>query len=293
MNFEKFKRELLEVISQSQEASGKQIQLLERDGICTDWRISVLLGMGNRRTCVDGGRFREDILCITWNIRGQARILHWGMEKLYEQFCREGWQSVLPEIVCKLRQHDKRAGYRESLGEMIVKPLSYLSNRDMLEDSIYWKFGDIALVLYLLAGGDSQRESAVRVSRELADKWNVQDDILLTNALLHSSSAMPPRFYRNRDARGWGYRLTNADGADGALSLFYPGVREHLASLLGGDYYVGFFNVNEAVIYPVKKRILAELKTAVRYANVVFGEQERLTDRVYRYSCSQGRLIEV
>ncbi|MCM1552989.1 MAG: hypothetical protein NC092_09890, partial [Butyrivibrio sp.] len=89
-------------------------------------------------------------------------------------------------------------------------------------------------------------------------------------------------------ARGGGDYQT-----DGALAFFYPEMKERLADLLEGDYYVGFLNVNEVVVCPVRRKILGELKSAVFYANALLDERKKLTDRIYRYSSSYGRLIEV
>ncbi len=276
MNYERFMRELLSVIMQREEAAGKQIRLLEKSQVCMDWEAP--------------GQSCEDVLCITWEVRKQVHILHWKLEYLYKQFCREGWQSVLPEIVWKLRHQGAYGEQKCQFNRMIVRPLSYALNKIVLKDSIYWKFGDIAMVLYLLVD-DGEEYTPVCVNRELANRWNVPDEILLTNAMLHTCSTLPPRLYRGGDIQG--YRLTNSGGADGALSFFYPGMRERLAFLLEGDYYVGFLNINEAAIFPVKRKMIGELRAAVLHANAMLDERERLTDRIYRYSSTYKRLIEV
>ena len=291
MTYERFMRELMGAILQREEAMDKEVRLLEKGKKQTDARICDCLDSGGEQPCIDDTWFHEDVLCITWKVCDTACMLHWRLEKLYERFCREGWQSVLPEITSKLKSHGAKDGYRAIPDRIIVRPLCYGSNRELLRDSIYWKFGDIALVLYLLVGGETEDTERLRVNREMANRWNVPDEILLTNAMLHAYLALPPKLYQRKDIRG--YRLTNADGVDGSLVFFYPGMKERLADFLEGDYYVGFLNVNEVAVCPVRRKVLGELKSAVFYANALLDERKRLTNRIYRYSSSYRRLIEV
>ncbi|MDE7253014.1 MAG: hypothetical protein K2O32_08750 [Acetatifactor sp.] len=291
MTYEKFMRELMVAILQREEVMDKEVRLLEKDKKQIDAGISSCLDLDSEQLYIDNTWFHEDVLCITWKVCGVAHMLHWRLEKLYERFCREGWQSVLPEIISKLKLHSVNDGYREIPERMIVRPLCYGLNRELLRDSVYWKFGDIALVLYLLVGDETEEIGHLRVNREMANQWNIPDEILLTNAMLHTYLALPPKLYQRNDIRG--YRLTNADGVDGALAFFYPGMKERLADLLEGDYYVGFLNVNEVVVCPVRRKVLGELKSAVSYANTLLDERKKLTNRIYRYSSSYGRLIEV
>ncbi|MCM1089601.1 MAG: DUF5688 family protein [Muribaculum sp.] len=289
MTYERFLRELMAAISQREETMDKEVRLLEKDNQQIAAGIPACPDLGGER--LSDTWFDEDVLYITWKVCGAAHMFRWGAEKLYDRFCREGWQSVLPEIIGKLGLHNVNDGCRAIPEKMIVRPLCYGFYRELLRDSIYWKFGDIALVLYILVGGETEERGYLRVNREMANQWNVPDEILLTNAMLNTYSALPPKLSQRKDIRG--YSLTNAVGVDGALAFFYPEMKERLADLLEGDYYVGFLNVNEVVVCPVRRKILGELKSAVFYANALLDERKKLTDRIYRYSSSYGRLIEV
>jgi hypothetical protein len=299
MSYEKFKKELCAVILQRKETVGKQVRLM-KDINCD----------------VQG----EEILCIVWEERSKTCLLQWRAILLYERFCTGGWQSVVSEIVHKLQLYGPvhNGAVQGIMDRMIVRPLNYARNREELGDGIYWRFGDLALMLYAVLPECGEEYMTMKITRGMLAGWNRTDEMLLTNALIATCAIMPPRMYRSRKSDGfyrvekgvflsweqpiqlplyrkelYEYRLTNAGRINGAVALFYPGVQERLAELFGGDYYVGFASVREAVIYPVRRNALAEIKRAIRQANALCDSREVLSDRVYRYCSGQGRLVEV
>ncbi len=178
------------------------------------------------------------------------------------------------------------------------------------------------MVLHNLLTESGEDHMSMPCGRDMLIREGLPDDVILTNALLQTSAMMPPRLYHSEDIRRYfgvkagvimpmeegeaaivccedreagmkGYRLTNARRSEGALALFYPGVREQLARMLRGDYYVGFVSIHEAVIHPVRYKSLPEMKAAIRRINAMIDEREVLTTRVYRYICSRKMLVEV
>ena len=89
-----------------------------------------------------------------------------------------------------------------------------------------------------------------------------------------------------------GYRLTTSKSINGAIAIFYPGVKERLGELFG-DYYVGFTSIHEAVIHPVARQSPLCMKESIREINAAFPREEMLTNRVYRYNTWNQELVEV
>lgn len=54
----------------------------------------------------------------------------------------------------------------------------------------------------------------------------------------------------NRREGHRGYLVTTTGRVNGAVAFFYPGVKDILAEKMGGDYYVAFPSVHEAIIHP-------------------------------------------
>lgn len=320
MSYGQFKRELFAAVLQCGEALGKHVRLLEREE--------------------SGGK--EELLCIVWTEGTRPGILCWSIGILYERFLREGWKNLLCELayklrlcrllgetdgegdICRGRAYPKRALWEcaRDYDKLILRPMNWERGRAELKDNVYWRFGDTALVLYMLLGESREGKNAMKVTRKMLRGRTASDEVLLINALLNCCSCMPPRLYCGTDladcgdtVRGsfmpWeaetaepgelrdavqgvrGYRLTTLGHAYGAVALFYPGVQERLAGLFGGDYYVGFISVHEAVVHPVRHKNLSEMKAALLRANALCDRRDMLSTRVYRYCLGRGRMVEV
>lgn len=328
MIYEKFKRELYCNVMQQRCRTDVIVRLFECREICMDeegLQMIYLINLADHG--VRDAVVREDILCMSWG-GGIANMKYWRVPFLYERFQREGWMGVLPEIVVRLQEGGSeerskwRSGYEYSRRRHILRPLNYYFNREDLEGCIYWRFGDVALVLYDLVFETEEDCTTMKVNREMAEDWHVEDSILLNNALLNTRERMPPRLFGGDDFRSGcdrkegifmpedgqisvpipgrdereemkGYRLTTVKRTNGAVALFYPYVKERLAWMLQGDFYVGFPSIHEAVVHPVRYRVLSEMKEAIRHTNLVFDQREMLTNRVYRYMSSRQELLEV
>ena len=330
MTYEEFKRELYRNILQ-QEEGDKQIRLFERRSICSDIKdLQIIKALNLSCYGVADLVVHEDILCILWGSSANRNIIHWKVRTLYERYKREGWQSVLPEIIVKLEEVGRNsrlfsmenASYEQCCDRLILRPLNMQQHRVELENCVYWKFGDIAMVLYGLLSDDGADYVSMKMRREITGRWNISDEKILIHALLNCYEKMPPRLFHagemtlnpepdcgvfmsgekgkriviQRNDR-WdgirGYRLTTTRQVNGALAIFYPGVKERLAKMMGGDYFVGFTSVHEAVIHPVHCKNLVDMKAAIQHINAVFDEQDMLTNRVYRYCCKRKHLLEV
>jgi len=329
MTYEEFKRELCRNLQQQGLPGRARVLLLEKGAVYEDENLEHILRMVNVSDYgKEDGVLREDILCVVWKRMRTVSILHWKVRTIYEQFKQEGWQNVLPALVTQIRQLGQldrsviRGDYTGKCERLLLRPIYYPNLRGEEDNIIFWKFGDIALVLYLLVQRDTENIITVKLHREMAKAWNMTDDVLLTNALLNTYAKMPPRLYYGTDIRSHydnhygvfmpgergitirvhprsererlhGYLLTTSDRRNGAVALFYPGVKERLAELLGGDYYVGFTSIHEAVIHPVGHKVLHQLKESINRTNIVFDNSEMLSAQVYRYSCKRKELIEV
>lgn len=333
MTYEEFKKELYRNIVEQEELKkrGVKVRLFEKRTIYTSVEdVNEIRAMNiSYYGCADGV-VREDIVCAFWEDDRSRRVMKWRVRPLYEQYKEEGWQGVLPGIIMKIwmtqvsvRENAlKWEKYEEISDRLIVRPVHYFSKRRELTDAIYWRYGDIALVLHAIICLDRGSYITSVMQHAYLETWKVPDGQVLANALLNSCIKMPPRLFHANDMRSkyayWegvfmpgeqgrridinrrdekegihGYRLTTNRRYYGAVALFYPGVQERIAELLGGDYFVGFTSVHEAVIHPAHCKQLNEIKAAIQHINAIFDERDMLSSRVYRYSSNRKELIEV
>ena len=100
--------------------------------------------------------------------------------------------------------------------------------------------------------------------------------------------------HRDNEMEGaLGYRLTTTRGINGAIALFYPGVREQLANLLGGDYLVGFTSIHEVILHPADRQLPDNMRESIQDINEIFPREEMLTNRIYRYYAARNDMKEV
>lgn len=331
MTYENFKAQLYYSLLELKDAERTELRILEKGIEYGDTIAQRVICAVN---CEDREPMRrtlpEDILCAVWDENRYDSMFYWWVRQYYERYLSEGWQAVLPELAAAINREGEGKGglpaengtYLQHRGNLILRPISYALRREELADCIFWKMGDIALVLYLLVYDDPDNLLSLKLGRNFTERWRKRDSVLLTGALLNCVSRMPPRLYPGQDMLSFyddqggvfmqgekgvhtvidhrdhwqgiiGYRLTTTRRINGAIAIFYPGVKERLAQLFKGDYYVGFTSVNEAVIHPVRHKNLSDMKAAIFHNNAVLDRTSVLTNKVYRYVGLRGEFLEV
>lgn len=331
MTYQEFKRQLYYSLVELKAAEQTELGILEKGAVYEDAAVLRVIRAVNLADCGREERIlQEDLLYAVWEKGGYDCMLYWPVRQLYERYQSEGWQGVLPELTAAVnRECIKKEGlpaendtYIQHRANLILRPIAYTLRYEELCNCIYWKVGDIALVLYLLVYDSPENLLSLKLDRNLTEKWRKRDTVLLTGALLNCFSRMPPRLYPGQDMLSYyderggvfmpgdegipavidnkdrmqgiiGYRLTTTRRLNGAVAIFYPGVKERLAELLEGDYYVGFTSVNEAVIHPIRYKRLQDMKAAIYHNNAMLDRANVLTSKVYRYVQVRSELIEV
>ena len=331
MTYEGFKKQLYHSLLELETAKETEIGILEKGVIYEDAIAKKVIRAVNLS---DQGReetvLKADLLYAVWNKGRYDCMLYWPVRQFYDRYKAEGWQGVLPELAVAINRDNARKGtlptqkdtYVEHRANLILRPLHLPLYEEELGVSLYWNFGEIALVLYLLVFDDPENFISMKLERNMTDKWHRRDEVLLTGALLNCCSRMPARLYKAQDALDYyderggvfmpgekgipihidpadqrqgeiGYRLTTSRRVNGAVAIFYPGVKERLAELFEDDFYVGFTSVHEVCIHPVKHKRLSDVRAAVYHDHAVIEKRNILTDKLYRYVALRGELMEV
>jgi len=330
MTYEAFKKQLYHSLLELETAKETEIGILEKG---VNYEDEVALRVIRAVNLSDQGReenlLKADLLYAVWDKGQYDCMLYWPVRLFYERYKTEGWQGVLPELAAAINRENLRKGklptekdsYVQHRANLILRPMSLERGREELSNCIYWEFGDVALVLYLMLYDNPDNFASMKLERTITDGWGKRDAVLLTGALLNCLQRMPPRLYhaqdklRYYDDRGgvfmpgeegipvridrWdaqqgnvGYRLTTTKHFNGAIALFYPGVKERLAELLGGDFYVAFTSVHEASIFPVRQKLLSDVRGELEQNNALLDARSFLTGRVYRYVQIRRELME-
>lgn len=206
-------------------------------------------------------------------------------------------------IVGKVAQMEDYENVKDSL---CVRLLNLKKNQWDLENALYRKIGDIALVLYLKIGETKGVLTTMKVRKSMLYGWGIDEEEIFEAALLNTYYMSPPRIYPWKDwienpryegvafmnlmqpqhlCKGhWGNCLSTKTKTNGAIAIFLPGVAERMAELLEGSFYMVFTSVHEVMIHKdteVDEEDLREiLRDTIRVATL---EEEFLTYKIYHY----------
>ncbi len=200
---------------------------------------------------------------------------------------------------------------------IIVRVLNYELHKNELEDRVYRKIGDFVLSVNGLIFSNSKITSFFKISADFLKAWGITEDEVIEIGLENTRRLFPPRVYGVEYAlkiktitQGDGDYMNNSQnirlgnlGEDtfvaygtqnGATSFFYPGVKEKIAEMLGGeDYYVVFTSTEDFHVHKCSQNDAASLEKRLIDMNKYFPLGEMLTEKIYKYSVDTGELTEV
>ena len=159
-------------------------------------------------------------------------------------------------------------------------------------------------MLYIELSYDGTNLNTSKVPLEMLEMWGKAREEVMKNALINSSILAPPRMYRSfADA----YKPTYDRGAfmalnrkvpplrefdvptisttrklNGALAMFYPGVKERIAELYGGSYYVAFVGTDDVRLHKESSITPESVLEKLQNMNEVFPD-EMLSNQVFLY----------
>jgi len=248
----------------------------------------------------------------------KTNFIRFDIKYLYDLFCSYGWESVKSHIDSNISyagRIEEKAGnifnsldsYGKIRDKLIIRPLSLKYNKAQLEEFVYKTVGDIALVLYAVVLDDSENNclNTIKIPKQIFEKWNIDKDTLFLSTLLNTNVYAMPRMYTSLlnfestpesesafmsvDSTAGHLRaetiplVTTTRKTNGAVAMFYPGVKEKIAEMFGDSFYVAFTSIHEAMLHKKGTFDPSSIRRHVRATNKAFGPEETLSDNVYFY----------
>ncbi|MBR3536260.1 MAG: hypothetical protein IKN85_10590 [Oscillospiraceae bacterium] len=203
---------------------------------------------------------------------------------------------------------------------LIVRPLNWHNVKEHFENVpfLYRKAGkDMILAVYIVINDDKENgllQTGV-LPLEIIEDWNEDEDEIFTMALENTQNYAPARLYTNIFdiehtpeleanfmADEFPKNIIRKDGAllvttnrktNEAIAMFYPGVKDRLADLLDGNYYIAFTSIHEAMIHREGTIDPVSIRRNVRETNRIFGPDETLTNEVWFFNKENGTFEEI
>lgn len=249
--------------------------------------------------------------------------VRYDLSSMYDAYRNNGWEYILQIIDEKVKmcrggqtRMEHLAEYAQMQDWMVLRPVNFDERRSELRTAVYKRIGDIALVLYILLYEDKHNYNTCICPREAIESWGVPEEELWETAMRNTMlGALPRMYFKPEDTtnppydRG-AFMATVGNGEDfqisrndvpvvtttrqinGAIAMFYPGVQERLAELVGGEYYVAFTATDSAMIHPVGSVSPRELLLRLKYVRSVMPE-DFLSKYVYKYNSEKKKIEQM
>ena len=216
--------------------------------------------------------------------------------KTYE----EALQNINPDSLSGIED------WEHVKGRIAFRLLSKERNKETLENYVYKEFLDLAAIVTFCAEIDEQGVKAIRVTHDLAERWNVSEEEILQAAEENTESLFPVRMEPILDTlcrvadisrddlpeevlaeedSPQIMVLTNYLGVNGATVLLYDLLLKQIYEKLGGKFIILPCSIHEVIVMPsASAPHAADSQKMVEQINrSAVREEEILSDSVYLY----------
>ena len=217
-----------------------------------------------------------------------------------ENICKEIVQVYEKNKVQKDFSLEQVTDFKNVKDRICFKLVNREKNAELLADTPYVEYQDLAVVFYILVSKDKSGITSITVRNSLMDMWGMDADILYYLAKKNTQ-----RLFRGRvlsmmevmaeiigdsadafeDSAFPMYVATNVFKMNGACILLYDGVLKKFAEKIGGDFYILPSSVHEVIFVPANgdmdARYLIQMVKEVNATEVA--PDEVLSDNVYIY----------
>ena len=275
----------------------------------------------------EAGPAMDDRLLVETVVMGDKKMvcgIHVG--ELYSCY-QEGvsFTAVKEKVLNNLRMVDlkllerleQRIGSFEAVSEhLIIRAVSFPLHQSSMEEAVYRRIGDIALVVYTLIDERKDNISSVKINRNLLKIWGKSEDEVFQYAMENTMRRFPPRLYQlpevllvpeyegidfmDPDRQGMlrgnevGNCISTTARVNGAVAIFMPGVAARIAEVLDADLYLAFTSIHEVMVHKADMVDPGSLeKVLTETIRETTADEEFLSRKLYHYSRETGLFSQI
>ena len=201
---------------------------------------------------------------------------------------------------------------------IVFRLVSFSRNKRIASKVPYLPFMDMMVTFHIVMQQTKEELGSVRITREIAKKWNVDTEQLFELARQNTPRLFPVKIctmyammteMMEENVNEWEgfsitpnptgakqepYVVTNTMGINGAAVILYQNVLEKIADRLKGDYYILPSSIHEVLAIPMQQDLSQEeLAQMVWEVNATWVRQEEIVSgSVYCYD-SKAHNIEL
>lgn len=238
------------------------------------------------------------------------------LERFFEDYKRgKTMKEILQDVMTTYEEAlkninpDSLSGiedWEQVKGRLAFRLLSKERNKETLENYVYKDFLDLAAIVTFCAEIDEQGVKAIRVTHDLAERWNVSKEEILQAAEENTEDLFPVRMEPILDTlcrvadisrddlpeevlaeedSPQIMVLTNYLGVNGATVLLYDSLLKQIYEKLGGKFIILPCSIHEVIVMPLDSAppITDSQKMVEQINRSAVKEEEILSDSVYLY----------
>lgn len=238
------------------------------------------------------------------------------LERFFEDYKRgKTMKEILQDVMTTYEEALKNINpdslssiedWEQVKGRLAFRLLSKERNKETLENYVYKEFLDLAAIVTFCAEIDEQGVKAIRVTHDLAERWNVSKEEILQAAEENTEAFFPVRMEPILDTlcrvadisrddlpeevlaeedSPQIMVLTNYLGVNGATVLLYDSLLKQIYEKLGGKFIILPSSIHEVIVMPLASAPpIADSQKMVEQINrSAVKEEEILSDSVYLY----------
>ena len=238
------------------------------------------------------------------------------LERFFEDYKRgKTMKEILQDVMTTYEEAlkninpDSLSGiedWEQVKGRLAFRLLSKERNKETLENYVYKDFLDLAAIVTFCAEIDEQGVKAIRVTHDLAERWNVSEEEILQAAEENTESLFPVRMEPILDTlcrvadisrddlpeevlaeedSPQIMVLTNYLGVNGATVLLYDSFLQQVYEKLSGKFIILPSSIHEVIVMPLASAppITDSQKMVEQINRSAVKEEEILSDSVYLY----------
>lgn len=265
---------------------------------------------------------KGDYVVLMLDTAGESKCMcRFSMEYLFEEYEAGGWERIeyiLTENISLAVGSDVDhvfeclTEYEELKELLIIRPINYENNKYELKNCVYKLYGDVALVLYAVLYNDERGFGSVKIPKEVVEVWGKDTEEVWEIALINTYIDAQPRLYANplevinssfeKGAfMAWNSDINHLDKfqiplvtttrrMNGAIAMFYPGVKEKIAKMFGSDFYLTFTSIHEARVHHCQTLSPQMIQESLNQVNSFSEEPEILSQMVFYYDSEKNTL---
>ena len=288
MTYEAFRKELITLLCKEYSLPEEMIRYLPRGYTSDDpWEHEVIRNTNYLHAGEEDDVLKVDILIVEHKKVGQEKHSWFNrifLERVYQDYLESSFEEAVKAVIVgqEERMNNASAMFDDSLeiratgdyekikDHLIIRPLNYKLHIRDLQGCVYQRFSDMAFVLYQRIGESSHHLTTSKIRRKELEKWGMQEqeEKIMEDALINTMRFSRPCVYdtskqqevdvleedfvfENITIMHENVLMSTFSPTNGAISLFYPGVREKMMKVLGGPFNAVFMNVNDVMLFKI------------------------------------------